>query len=131
MFNDIDTALAITKQYAGIAATDFTWDLALENMLEQSRSPDTPYRVFIVAAMQLWSTSASSRGQLISADGASWLTPKQIAESLNGLLAMQAAIDSAIANIPAGWGVDDKRKLLCGCETITIEDAYSPVSITG
>lgn len=121
-------ALTMTKQYAGISTNEFSWDLTLNQMLDESRSYTLAddgttknlesYRIFIVAAMQIWSVTAVSRGQLQSADGASWLTPKQISESLNGLLSLQQSFDKALTNIPDGWKTEDKRPDLCGCDTI-------------
>ncbi|MBW4636368.1 MAG: hypothetical protein KME30_32175 [Iphinoe sp. HA4291-MV1] len=118
MFTDITTALTVCKQYAGISLQDTKWDLALTTMLEASKAQPNIYRCFIVAALQIWSRSATSRGQLISADGVKWLTPKEIAEAIAGLLATQEALDTGLT-IPPGWSVPEKRPLLCGCEKVS------------
>ena len=121
-------ALSMTKQYAGIAQDNIDWDITLEQMLNESRSYKLnaidgtqeleSYRIFIVAALQIWSHTSTARSQLTSADGATWLVPKQIAESLNGLLSLQKAFDAGLSNIPVGWATEDKRRLLCGCDAI-------------
>ncbi len=118
MFTDITTALTICKQYAGIGLQDTKWDLALTAMLEASKVQPNTFRPFICAAFQLWSRSATSRGQLIAADEAKWLTPKEIAEAIAGLLATQEALDADLT-IPPGWSVPEKRPLLCGCEKVS------------
>lgn len=108
MITDINAAIAIVKQYTGIAETDNRNDIVLLSMLEASKGVES-YRPFICAAMHLWAVAASSRGQLISADGVTWLKPSEIAETLNGLLTMQESFDAALTGIPVGWDVGSKR----------------------
>jgi|GEM_PF-5596731 hypothetical protein len=114
MFNTIDSAIAIVKQYAGISPTNYSWDDALTVLLNQSRSSLT-YRPWIVAAFHLWSASGSVRQQLYEGDGAKFLKPEELKPAIEGLLAMQEAVDGS-ANIPDSWTVRNVR-LLCGCKT--------------
>ncbi len=117
MFPSIDEAMPITKQYSGIAPTNYTWDDALTVLLEQSRSPES-FRPWIVAAFHLWSASGSARQQLYEGDGAKFLKPEDLKPTITGLLATQEAVDGGLSGIPDSWTVA-KVRLLCGCQSAT------------
>ncbi len=116
MITDLTQAISIMKKYTGIDETDSSWDDVYAALLEKSKIPDT-YRPWICAAFQLWSmSSGADRAMLKTADGATWLTPDELMNTVRGLLTTQEAMDGDAVEIPAGWRIEEMLSRLCGCE---------------
>ena len=104
------------KENTGNDGTDSSLDGVYAALLEKSKIPDT-YRPWICAAFQLWSiSSGADRAMLKTADGATWLTPDELMNTVRGLLTTQEAMDGDAVGIPAGWRVEEMLFRLCGCE---------------
>jgi hypothetical protein len=120
MFTDLQTALAVCKQYSGIDADDEEWDASLAVFLAASKATES-YRPILVAAMQVLKFSSGiTRAGLSSADGAKWLDPKQAQEAITGYLLEQEALDGGLSGIPPTWTISFLRPKLCGCDSAAI-----------
>ena len=125
MITDLTQAISIMKKYTGVDETDSSWDDVYAALLEKSKIPNT-YRPWICAAFQLWSmSSGADRAMLKTADGATWLTPDELMNTVRGLLTTQEAMDGDAVEIPASWRVEEMRyaegmtlrvSRLCGCK---------------
>ncbi|GEM_PF-3501382 len=127
MFTDLTTALAIAKANLGVTGTDR--DAEITALLEASAGTDangtTNYRPYLVAAYFLPLWGAIARQQLISADGATWLKPKDFDPLITSLLTLQESADCGLT-IDECWSTDNLReRLLCGCKAETGEIAVA------
>ncbi len=113
MFPTLEAAIAISKQYAGIANNNFLWDDSLTALLTASKGIES-YRPYIVAAYHLWSASGIARKQLYEGDGAKFLKPEDLKPAVEGLLQTQESLDGQLSGIADSWSVA-KVRLLCGC----------------
>lgn len=70
-----------------------------------------PFFSFVeFTAFQIWSMSSEAdRTILKTADGASWLTPDELMNTVRGLLITQEAMDGDAVGILTGWRFDEMQ----------------------